>query len=158
MTEIRPEWAMVGWQGPDKYGRNWYWLLASRELTSAQLDWVAKTYEYTSWEDFLARGIRPEPWVDIDIRPADSPPAMVAIALRFPIVDATPPPGTATLLDTSLEDEFWTCAVCAHCGEPIKHLKEGGSFWLHKKTSVRRCSDATPDVHAQPGAETEARG
>lgn len=33
---------------------------------------------------------RDEKWIDLDIRPAGSPPAVVAVALRIPIVDAAP--------------------------------------------------------------------
>lgn len=67
MSEIRPEWAMVGWQGPDPYGRgDWHWLLASKELKSATLDWVRRTYEFRSWEEFTTPGaFRPAWHIDI---------------------------------------------------------------------------------------------
>src|SRR5215813_1925912 len=61
MTDITPEWAMIGWQAD-----GWHYLLASRHLTHAQLDWVAKTYNYASWDAFLQPGAFAPDW-HIDI-------------------------------------------------------------------------------------------
>jgi hypothetical protein len=61
VAEIRPEWAMVGWQDG-----GWHWLLASRDLESATLDWVRRGYDFTSWETFLRPdAFRPAWHVDI---------------------------------------------------------------------------------------------
>jgi hypothetical protein len=61
MTSINPEWAMVGWQTG-----GWHWLLASRDLEAAELDWMARQYDFESWEAFLRPGaFRPAAHIDI---------------------------------------------------------------------------------------------
>lgn len=56
-----PEWAMVGWQA-----EGFHWLLASRTLESATLDWVRREYRFESWQAFTAPGaFRPAWHVDI---------------------------------------------------------------------------------------------
>ena len=60
-TEIRPEWAMVGWQANGRH-----WLLASRTLRSATLDWIAQTIHFESWAAFQRPGAFMPAW-HIDI-------------------------------------------------------------------------------------------
>jgi hypothetical protein len=62
MDEIRPDWAMVGWRGPDRK----CWLIASTELDTAQLDWLRAEYQFRSWDDFTAlNAFRPKWHLDV---------------------------------------------------------------------------------------------
>jgi hypothetical protein len=57
VNSARPQWVMMGaeWDGPGVM------LLASRTLTAAELDFRARSYEFTSWAEFLKPGaFRPE--------------------------------------------------------------------------------------------------
>lgn len=57
VNSARPQWVMMGaeWDGPGVM------LLASRTLTSAELDFRARSYEFRSWEEFLQPGVfKPE--------------------------------------------------------------------------------------------------
>jgi hypothetical protein len=49
LRESKPEWVMLGlnWPGPGVI------LLASKELTQAELDFRARQYNYTDWSQFL---------------------------------------------------------------------------------------------------------
>jgi hypothetical protein len=47
-SELRPDWAMVGWR--DASGQ--VCILASKTLTTAQLDHQRRRYDFETWDDF----------------------------------------------------------------------------------------------------------
>ncbi len=65
IRQAAPEWVMLGlaWDGPGVL------LMASRSLTQAELDFRARSYEFASWEAFLAPGaFKPELTLQVHMR------------------------------------------------------------------------------------------